>query len=62
MIGEVMLAFALTGMGGVLWERLNSLTRVNPGFDPNHLFWLTYTRRRRMHPGARSSVVSNETA
>jgi putative ABC transport system permease protein len=36
-IGEVMLAFALLALGGVLWERFSRLDRVDPGFDPDHL-------------------------
>jgi putative ABC transport system permease protein len=36
-IAEVMLAFALLAIGGVLWEQFNSLERVQPGFDPDHL-------------------------
>ena len=36
-IAEVMLAFALLAIGGVLWERFNGLSRVHPGFDPDRL-------------------------
>ncbi len=50
-IGEVMLAFALLAMGGVLWERLNGLNRVNPGFDPDHLLLARLHAPPAMHPG-----------
>jgi predicted permease len=36
-IAEVMLAFSLLAIGGVLWERFNGFYRVHPGFDPDRL-------------------------
>jgi predicted permease len=36
-IAEVMLAFTLLAVGGILWERFNGLERIHPGFDPDRL-------------------------
>lgn len=58
-IAEIVLAFGLIAVGGVLWERLNSLSGVNPGFDPNHLLIANLNAPERMHPGAEQVAYRN---
>ena len=50
-VTEMTLAFALLATGGVLWERFNSLERIHPGFDPDHLLLANVTLSRDKFPG-----------
>jgi putative ABC transport system permease protein len=50
-VGEVMLSFVLLAIGGVLWERLNGLNMVNPGFDADHLLLAHLQAPEATHPG-----------
>ena len=47
-IGEIALAFTLLAASSLLIAEINRLTRVHPGFDPNHLvaFQMTITDQR----------------
>jgi len=55
-IAEVTLAFALLATGGILWERLTSLERVNPGFDPDNLLLANIFGSPAKYPGESGNI------
>jgi putative ABC transport system permease protein len=42
-VGEIALAFTLLAISGVLIEHLRNLSRIQPGFDPDHLLTFQLT-------------------
>jgi len=42
-VGEIALAFTLLAISGILIERLRDLSRIRPGFDPDHLLTFQLT-------------------
>jgi len=51
-VGEIALAFTLLAMSGVLIDHLRELSRIHPGFDPDHLLTFELTIGDAAHSNA----------